>query len=306
MEVEAVDEGMLAKIVIPEGTEHVAVNTPIAVITEQRRGHRRRRCQGASGPGRSASSPCRSTAARGGADSSAACRRRRRPRPHPGPSRNTRAPPTTITVREALRDAMAEEMRRDDTVFLMGEEVAEYQGAYKVSQGLLQEFGPRRVIDTPITEQGFAGVGDRRQLCRAAADRRVHDLQLRHAGDRPDHQFGGQDALHVGRPDGVPDRLSRPQRHRLAGRGAAFAMLCELVRACARASRSSRPIPGPITRGCSRRRSAIRTRSSSWSTSWSTARASRCRRTPTSSCRSARPASPARASTSPSPPSRAW
>src|SRR5438270_667142 len=65
----------------------------------------------------------------------------------------------TQTVREALRDAMAEEMRRDETVFLMGEEVAEYQGAYKISQGLLQEFGPRRVIDTPITEQGFAGLG---------------------------------------------------------------------------------------------------------------------------------------------------
>jgi pyruvate dehydrogenase E1 component beta subunit len=68
-------------------------------------------------------------------------------------------PTVTLSVREALRDAMAEEMRRDDTVFLMGEEVAEYQGAYKVSQGLLQEFGPRRVIDTPITEQGFAGLG---------------------------------------------------------------------------------------------------------------------------------------------------
>src|SRR5207237_5715707 len=65
---------------------------------------------------------------------------------------------TTMTVREALRDAMVEEMRRDDTVFLIGEEVAEYQGAYKVSQGLLQEFGPRRVIDTPITEQGFTGL----------------------------------------------------------------------------------------------------------------------------------------------------
>src|SRR4029453_1317714 len=66
---------------------------------------------------------------------------------------------TTMTVREALRDAMAEEMRRDETVFLLGEEVAEYQGAYKVSQGLLQEFGSRRVIDTPITEQGFTGLG---------------------------------------------------------------------------------------------------------------------------------------------------
>ena len=154
MEVEAVDEGILAKIVIPEGTEHVAVNTPIAVI------------------------------AANGEDVSAAQPSVKAPRPHPEPApspmaRDHAPPPAapspppapagkdpeysgataTITVREALRDAIAEEMRRDDSVFLMGEEVAEYQGAYKVSQGLLQEFGPRRVIDTPITEQGFAGVG---------------------------------------------------------------------------------------------------------------------------------------------------
>ncbi len=140
-----------------------------------------------------------------------------------------------MTVREALRDAMAEEMRRDDSVFLMGEEVGEYQGAYKVSQGLLEEFGPRRVIDTPITEHGFAGLGVGAALRRAEADRRVHDLQLRHAGDGPDHQLGGQDALHVGRPDGLPDRVPRPQRRRRARRGPAFAMLCELVRARARA-----------------------------------------------------------------------
>ena len=154
MEVEAVDEGILAKIVIPEGTEHVAVNTPIAVI------------------------------AANGEDVSAAQPSVKAPPPHPEPApspmaRDHAPPPAapspppapagkdpeysgataTITVREALRDAIAEEMRRDDSVFLMGEEVAEYQGAYKVSQGLLQEFGPRRVIDTPITEQGFAGVG---------------------------------------------------------------------------------------------------------------------------------------------------
>ena len=85
----------------------------------------------------------------------------------------------------------------------MGEEVAEYQGAYKVTQGLLQEFGAKRVIDTPITEHGFAGLGVGAALAGPEADRRVHDLQLRHAGDRPDHQFGRQDALHVGRPDGL-------------------------------------------------------------------------------------------------------
>ena len=142
-------------------------------------------------------------------------------------------PTKAMTVREALRDAMAEEMRRDPTVFLMGEEVAEYQGAYKVSQGLLEEFGAKRVIDTPITEHGFAGLGVGAAFGGLAADRRVHDLQLRHAGDGPDHQLGGQDALHVGRPDGLPDRLPRPQRRRRARRRAAFAMLCELVRPCA-------------------------------------------------------------------------
>ena len=87
------------------------------------------------------------------------------------------------TVREALRDAMAEEMRRDDRVFVMGEEVAEYQGAYKVTQGLLEEFGPRRVIDTPITEYGFAGLRCRRCHGWVAPGYRIHDLQLCDAGD---------------------------------------------------------------------------------------------------------------------------
>ena len=120
----------------------------------------------------------------------------------------------TMTMREALRDAMAEEMRRDTDVFVMGEEVAEYQGAYKVTQGLLEEFGAQRVIDTPITEHGFAGLGIGAALAGLKADRRIHDLQLRHAGDGSAHQFGGQDAVHVRRPGEALDRVSRAERRR--------------------------------------------------------------------------------------------
>ncbi|MGH7045248.1 MAG: pyruvate dehydrogenase complex E1 component subunit beta [Stellaceae bacterium] len=160
MEVEAVDEGVLARIVIPEGTDHVAVNTPIAVIA-------------ADGEKAVSPTPSGSTAEPaielGRSAPAAELRQTRPPQPSrpPSPAGRAAAPAEpeyrgatrTITVREALRDAIAEEMRRDDGVFLLGEEVAEYQGAYKVSQGLLQEFGQRRVIDTPITEQGFAGLG---------------------------------------------------------------------------------------------------------------------------------------------------
>ena len=151
MEVEAIDEGVLAKIVIPEGTEHVAVNTPIALIAgngevagpaEQTLAVKARREPLAEAPA------ARPSLAPGPA-----------PRRAPAPEAEYTGKTTTLTVREALRDAMAEEMRRDGSVFLLGEEVAEYQGAYKVSQGLLQEFGPRQVIDTPITEQGFTGLG---------------------------------------------------------------------------------------------------------------------------------------------------
>ncbi|MBV8134011.1 MAG: pyruvate dehydrogenase complex E1 component subunit beta [Alphaproteobacteria bacterium] len=151
MEVEAIDEGVLAKIVIPEGTEHVAVNTPIAVIAENGEdvGTVERRARS---PKHHQEMPAE---VRPPTTSPSLAATRRPPSAEPEYAGKTR----TITVREALRDAMAEEMRRDDTVFLLGEEVGEYQGAYKVSQGLLQEFGPRRVIDTPITEQGFAGLG---------------------------------------------------------------------------------------------------------------------------------------------------
>jgi pyruvate dehydrogenase E1 component beta subunit len=151
MEVEAVDEGVLARIVVPEGTEGVKVNAVIAVLSED------------------------------GETVSDAPRSAPEPKPEPSAPKETATPEATseaplarvlhdpslpegvsfteTTVRDALRDAMAEEMRRDERVFVMGEEVAQYQGAYKVTRELLQEFGERRVIDTPITEHGFAGLG---------------------------------------------------------------------------------------------------------------------------------------------------
>jgi pyruvate dehydrogenase E1 component beta subunit len=161
MEVEAVDEGTLGKILVPAGTADVAVNTPIAVILADG--------ESKTDIGKSAS-PARTQQAAESAPPTAA-----------KPSMPISTAPSvvspvamevgndpdipegtemvTMTMREALRDAMAEEMRRDKDVFVMGEEVAEYQGAYKVTQGLLQEFGAKRVIDTPITEHGFAGLG---------------------------------------------------------------------------------------------------------------------------------------------------
>ena len=152
MELEAVEEGRLARILVPEGTENVAVNTPIAIIAAY---------------GEAALAP--KPAVRPVAKPAPAPPAQAKPvpaAPKPGVPPAPALPPekgagatVTITVRQALRDAMAEEMRRDDSVFLMGEEVAEYQGAYKVSEGLLAEFGPQRVIDTPITEMGFTGLG---------------------------------------------------------------------------------------------------------------------------------------------------
>src|SRR5215470_3545597 len=162
MEVEATDEGTLGKILIPEGTADVAVNTPIATILAD---------------GESAADLAKAPApakAEKLAEAAPPAQARAEPTLEGGEKKAPAAPQVvaepdpevpagtemiTQTIRDALRDAMAEEMRRDPDVFLMGEEVAEYQGAYKVSQGLLQEFGDRRVIDTPITEHGFAGIG---------------------------------------------------------------------------------------------------------------------------------------------------
>ncbi len=161
MEVEAVDEGVLAKIVVPEGTEHVAVNSPIAVLAAEGE----KVDAAANGAGTPATQPRPAAAPPAAAKPAPAVRSAPVPAAPAAPAKAPEAEPewtgqtVTLTVREALRDAMADEMRRDDTVFLMGEEVAEYQGAYKVSQGLLEEFGPKRVIDTPISEHGFAGLG---------------------------------------------------------------------------------------------------------------------------------------------------
>jgi pyruvate dehydrogenase E1 component beta subunit len=165
MEVEATDEGTLGKILIPEGTADVAVNTPIATILADG--------ESAADLGKAAAAPPKAEKAAEAAPPVAEAKSapvEARPAPEAKPSApKVAAEPdpevpegtemVTMTIRDALRDAMAEEMRRDPDVFLMGEEVAEYQGAYKVSQGLLQEFGARRVIDTPITEHGFAGIG---------------------------------------------------------------------------------------------------------------------------------------------------
>ncbi|MBB2168666.1 pyruvate dehydrogenase complex E1 component subunit beta [Gluconacetobacter aggeris] len=144
MEVEAVDEGTLADILVPEGTEHVAVNTPIANLQSEGADAAPAAAPKAAAPAAAQTAPAVPAQA--------------------APAAPTVAPDkewgetVEITVREALRDAMAAELRRDDDVFLIGEEVAQYQGAYKVSQGLLDEFGEKRVIDTPITEHGFTGM----------------------------------------------------------------------------------------------------------------------------------------------------
>ena len=148
MEVEAVDEGVLGKILVPDGTENVAVNTPIGVIVADG--------ESADAAPAAAPAPVAQAAAPAPVAASVPATVAAAPAVAEIPAGT---PMVMTTVREALRDAMAEEMRRDGDVFVMGEEVAEYQGAYKITQGLLQEFGPRRVVDTPITEHGFAGMG---------------------------------------------------------------------------------------------------------------------------------------------------
>ena len=166
MEVEATDEGTLGKILVPEGTADVAVNTPIAVILGE----------GEDKAAIKSSRPAPQQKAAESAPSAKVQKPQAKTQDAPAP-KSAKAPEApapqaandpdipegtemvSMTMREALRDAMAEEMRRDKDVFVMGEEVAEYQGAYKVTQGLLQEFGAKRVIDTPITEHGFAGLG---------------------------------------------------------------------------------------------------------------------------------------------------
>ena len=164
MEIEAVDEGILGKILIPEGTEGVLVNTPIAVIAEEGEDVSDVEAP-ASPPPAPEPAPAADQAPPPAPPQPSPQPEAQAPAPTPPPAAPAAPDPefsgpmVNLSVRDALRDAMAEEMRRDGDVFLMGEEVAEYQGAYKISQGLLEEFGPKRVIDTPITEQGFCGLG---------------------------------------------------------------------------------------------------------------------------------------------------
>jgi pyruvate dehydrogenase E1 component beta subunit len=159
MEVEATDEGTLGKILIPEGTADVAVNTPIATILADGESAADLGKAPAAAPAQKEKAAESAPPAAAKAEAPQAKAEAPKVVAEPDPEVPAGTEMITQTIRDALRDAMAEEMRRDPDVFLMGEEVAEYQGAYKVSQGLLQEFGARRVIDTPITEHGFAGIG---------------------------------------------------------------------------------------------------------------------------------------------------
>jgi pyruvate dehydrogenase E1 component beta subunit len=155
MEVEAVDEGVLGKILVSEGTEGVPVNQVIAVLLEEGEDEAALDKAAEKAEAKAPEKAPEPETKESKSGDTAPPPQAKSPDPEPEWDGAT----VTLTVREALRDAMAEEMRNDDRVFLMGEEVAEYQGAYKVSQGLLDEFGPRRVVDTPITEHGFTGLG---------------------------------------------------------------------------------------------------------------------------------------------------
>ncbi|MAY61448.1 MAG: pyruvate dehydrogenase complex E1 component subunit beta [Rhizobiales bacterium] len=163
MEVEAVEEGTIAKIVVAEGTENVKVNEVIAILAEEGEDVAEAAAKGGSGgPAPASDDKADEPEAEEKADSSGAGKVPAQPvatEAASDPDIPEGTEMVSTTVREALRDAMAEEMRADGDVFVMGEEVAEYQGAYKVTQGLLDEFGPKRMVDTPITEHGFAGVG---------------------------------------------------------------------------------------------------------------------------------------------------
>jgi len=169
MEVEAVDEGTVAQILVPEGTEGVAVNAPICILAAEGESvaDAAKSAPLAKSAPAAKPAPAQAAAAKADVPSTEGKPKQELPAklaappasPPPAAEPEWKGKTVHMTVREALRDAMAEEMRKDGQVFLMGEEVAQYQGAYKVSQGLLEEFGAKRVIDTPITEHGFAGLG---------------------------------------------------------------------------------------------------------------------------------------------------
>ena len=300
MEVEAVDEGILAKILVPAGTADVPVNKQIARASPPR-ARIPRPCATPAAPH---ARPAGAREAAGGARARGVCRARTRGARASVASRRrdgrrydasgeipAGTEMVTMTMREALRDAMAEEMRRDD------ERLRHGRGGRRVPGRLQGHPGPAAGVRRAPRHRHadhrarLCRPRRRRGLRRPAPDRRVHDLQLRHAGDRPDHQLRRQDALHVRRPDGLPDRVPRPQRRRGPRRRPAQPGLCGLVLAACPASRSCRRSRRPTPRACSRPRSATPTRSSSSRTRSSTASPRRCRSSTISCCRSARRAS---------------
>ena len=246
MEIEAIDDGRMGKILVAEGTEHVPVNEPIALLLVDGEDERSSfETRPAAAPQDEGSTPhpieqmAKIAEAIRAVPSQSADRAvddedlgERPPEIEEAPAGPQTAPAepraepeippgtemVTMTVREALRDAMAEEMRADDRVFLMGEEVGQYQGAYKVSQGLLDEFGEQARDRHAHHRICLRRRRRRRGLCGAQAHRRVHDLELRHAGDRPHRQLRRQDALYVRRADALPHRVSRPERRGSARR----------------------------------------------------------------------------------------
>jgi pyruvate/2-oxoglutarate dehydrogenase complex dihydrolipoamide acyltransferase (E2) component len=225
MEVEAVDEGVVDALLVEAGTENVKVNAPIARLKVDGEASTPETGTLANPDPKPATSETNSAAglavAKAGADEQFSGEPEKAPPgtaetsdPGAGAKAVTPAEPAPVTgptvrqtVRDALRDAMAEEMRRDPSVFLIGEEVAQYQGAYKVSRDLLQEFGDSAWSTPPSPSTASRGWASARPW-RAEADRGVHDLQLRHAGDRPDHQLRRQDAVHERRADHGAHRLS--------------------------------------------------------------------------------------------------
>ena len=292
MEVEATDEGTLGKILIPEGTADVAVNTPIA--DDSRRRRERLRCrQGASGgctaKAEAPRSPARSKTLRSQIRRHESARGRRKPQsapPDPEVPEGTEM--VTMTIREALRDAMAEEMRRDPDVFVMGEEVAEYQGAYKVTQGLLQEFGARRVIDTPITEHGFAGIGVGAAMAglKPIVEFMTFNFamqaidQIINSAAKTLYMSGGQMGCSIvfRGPNGAAARVAAQHSQDYSAWYSQVPGLKVIA-----------PYSAADYKGCSRPRSAIPTRSSSSKTKCSTATPAKCRSSTTSWFRSARP-----------------
>ena len=222
MEFEAVDEGVIGKILVPEGSQGVAVNAAIAILLED--GDSADDIAAPAPTIQAQETPTAPTAAAAPAQPIVAAVDLAAP-DYPADTEMK-----STTVREALRDAMSEEMRSDDTVYLMGEEVAEYQGAYKISQGMLDEFGEKRVIDTPITEHGFTGIAIGSAF--GGLKPIVEFMTFNFAMQAIDQiiNSAAKTLVYVRRPDGRQHRVSRGKWCRRARWRATFTGLFQLVR----------------------------------------------------------------------------